>query len=82
MVLNNVTKCHKFLIKTIQLSERTSLGVTYGPTYRRTDSPTGLTLNALATVMSGGIIRETLQNNSRVITTKLLISQLLIALEY
>ena len=32
MVLNNVTKFHKILIKTIRLRERTSLGQTYGRT--------------------------------------------------
>ena len=50
MLLNNVTKFHKTLIKTIRPSEQTSLGVTcmyvriYGGTYGRT----GVTLNALA----------------------------------
>ena len=29
MVLNNVTKVHKILIKTIQLREQSSFGVTY-----------------------------------------------------
>ena len=29
MVLNNVTKFHKILDKTIRLRERTSMGVTY-----------------------------------------------------
>ena len=42
MVLNNVTKFHKILIKTIRLRERTSLGVTYV----RTDIRTVVTLNA------------------------------------
>ena len=33
MVLNNVTKFHKILIKTIPLGEQTSFGVTYGQRY-------------------------------------------------
>ena len=41
IVLNNVTKLKKNLIKTIRLRERTSLGVRYGrmdrPTYVRMD---------------------------------------------
>ena len=46
MVLNNVTKFHKILIKSIGLRERTSLD-------RRTDGRTGVTLNASAIVMAG-----------------------------
>ena len=57
MVLNNVTKFHKILIKTIQLRERTSFGQTYVRmyvrTYVRTDGRTGVTLNAPAIVMKG-----------------------------
>ena len=55
MVLNNVTKFHKILIKTIQLRERTSFGQTYVRMYVRTDGRTGVTLNAPATaiVMAG-----------------------------
>ena len=45
MVLNNVTKFHKILIKSIGLRERTSLG--------QTDGRTGVTLNASAIVMAG-----------------------------
>ena len=45
MVLNNVTKFHKILIKSIRLRERTSFGQTYGWT--------GVTLNAPAIVMGG-----------------------------
>ena len=44
MVLNNVTKIHKILIKTIRLRERTSLD-------RRTDGRSGVALNAR--VMAG-----------------------------
>ena len=50
MVLNNVTKYHKILIKSIQLRERTLFG-----TDIRTDRQTGVTLNAPAIVMAGGI---------------------------
>ena len=46
MVLNNVTKFHKILIKSIQLRERTSLG--------QKDGRTGVTLNAPSIVMGGG----------------------------
>ena len=49
MVLNNVTKFHKILIKTIRLGEQMTLGVTY----RRTDKHIGVTLNAPAIVMAG-----------------------------
>ena len=48
MVLNNVSKFHKILIKSIRLREGTSFGQTYGRT--------GVTLNAQAIVMAGGII--------------------------
>ena len=41
MVLNNVTKFHKILTKSIRLRERTSLGQTY------------ITLNAQAIIMAG-----------------------------
>ena len=54
MVLNNVTKFHKTLIKSIQLRERTLLGQT-DVRMSRTDGRTGVTLNALAIVMVGGI---------------------------
>ena len=37
MVLNNVTKFHKILIKSIRVRKRTSLGQTYVRTYGRTD---------------------------------------------
>ena len=37
MVLNNVTKFHKILIKSIRLREQTSFGQTYGSTYGRMD---------------------------------------------
>ena len=53
MVLKNVTKFHKILIKTIQLREWTSLGVMYGRTDRHTYMQTGVTLNALAIVTAG-----------------------------
>ena len=53
MVLNNVTKFHEILIKTIRLRERTSLGVKYVCTDRRTYGGTGVTLNAPAIVMVG-----------------------------
>ena len=49
MVLNNVTKFHKILIKSIRHRERTSLG----QTYVRTDGRTGVTLNAPAIGMAG-----------------------------
>ena len=54
MILNNVTKFHKILIKTIQLREPTSLGVTYVPMGRRTYGTDGhgVTLNAPAIVMA------------------------------
>ena len=60
MVLNNVTKFHKILIKNIQVRERTSSGQTYVITnvrtyakYVRTDGRTGVTLNAPAIIMAG-----------------------------
>ena len=46
MVLNNVTKFHKILIKSIRLRERSSLD-------RRTYGRTGVTLIAPAIVMAG-----------------------------
>ena len=52
MVLNNVRKFHKILIKSIRLRERTSLGQTYVCKVR-TDGRTGVTLNAPAIVMAG-----------------------------
>ena len=45
MVLNNVTKFHKVLIKSIRLREQTSLGHTY--------IRTGVTLNVPAIVIAG-----------------------------
>ena len=42
IVLNNMTKFHKILIKTIRLRQQTLLGVMY----ERTDRRTGVTLNA------------------------------------
>ena len=61
MVLNNVTKFHKILIKSIRVREPTSFGQTYVRTYIRmyvrkyirTDGRTGVTLNAPAIVMAG-----------------------------
>ena len=50
MLLNNVTKFHKTLIKSIRLREWTSFGQTYE---RFTDGRTGVTLNAPAIVMAG-----------------------------
>ena len=48
MVLNNVIKFHKILIKSIQLREGTSFGSDV-----RTYGRTGITLNATAIVMAG-----------------------------
>ena len=53
MVLNNVTKFHKILIKSIRVRERTSFGQTYVRTYVSTYGRTGVTLNAPAIVMAG-----------------------------
>ena len=56
MVLNNVTKFHKILIKNIRVRERTSSGQTYVITYVKyvlTYGRTGLTLNAPAIIMAG-----------------------------
>ena len=53
MVLNNVTKFHKILIKSILFRERTSSGQTYVRMYVRTDGRTGVTLNARAIIMAG-----------------------------
>ena len=50
MVLNNVTRVHKILIKTIQLREPSSLGVKYACMNRRMY---GRTPNAPAIVMAG-----------------------------
>ena len=47
MVLNNVTKFHKILDKTIRLRERTSMGVTYVLMADR------VTLNAPTIFMAG-----------------------------
>ena len=41
MVLNNVTKFHKILIKSIQLRERTSFGQTYVRKYVCTNDGQG-----------------------------------------
>ena len=51
MVLNNVTKFHKILIKTIRQRERTLLCVTHVRTDRCRHGRTGVTLNAPAIVM-------------------------------
>ena len=51
MELNNVTKFHKILIKSIRLKEPTSLGQTYVRTHGRP----GVTLNALVIVMAGAL---------------------------
>ena len=48
MVLNNVTKFHKILIKSIPFRERRSLGRMLS-----TDGRTGVTFNAPAIVMAG-----------------------------
>ena len=57
MVLNNVTKFHKILIKNIRVRERTSLEQTYVITYVRTYIRYGrtdrVTLNAPAIIMAG-----------------------------
>ena len=53
MVLNNVTKIHKILIKNIRVREGTSSGQTYVRTYIRTSVPKGVTLNAPAIIMAG-----------------------------
>ena len=53
MVLNNVTKFHKILIKNIRVREWTSLGQTYVITYVRTDARIGVTHNAPAIIMAG-----------------------------
>ena len=60
MVLNNVTKFHKILIKSIRVRERTSSGQKYVITYVRmyvrkvrTYGRTGVTLNAPAIIMAG-----------------------------
>ena len=49
MILNNVTKFHKILIKTILIRGQTSLG----QTCIHTDGRTGVTLNVPAIVMAG-----------------------------
>ena len=49
MVLNNVTKFHKILIKSIRFRERTSSG----RQYIKRDEQTGVTLNAPAIIMAG-----------------------------
>ena len=57
MALNNVTKFHKILIKSVRLRERALLGVTYVRTdvrtYISTYGQTGVILNAPAIVMAG-----------------------------
>ena len=56
MVLNNVTKFHKILIKNIRVRERTSSGQMYVITNVRTYVKyvrTGVTLNALTIIMAG-----------------------------
>ena len=60
MVLNNVTKFHKILIKSIRFRERKLLGQRYVRMNVRPYEPTsvkygrtGVTLNALAIVMAG-----------------------------
>ena len=54
MVLNNVTKFHKIMIKSIQVREWTWFGQTYVRKYYvRTYGWTGVTLNAPAIVMAG-----------------------------
>ena len=53
MVLNNVTKFKKILIKSIRVRERTSFGQTYVRMYVSTYGRTGVTLNAPAIVMAG-----------------------------
>ena len=50
MVLNNVTKFHKILIKCIRVREWTPFGQTY--------VRTGVTLNAPAIVMAGALKSE------------------------
>ena len=53
MVLNNVTKFHKILIKNIRVRERTSLEQTYVITYVRYGRTDRVTLNATAIIMAG-----------------------------
>ena len=53
MVLNNVTKFHKILIKNIQLREQSLLGQVFVRKYIWTDGQTGVTHNAPAIVMAG-----------------------------
>ena len=57
MVLNNVTKFHKILIKNIRVREQTLSGQTYVRKYLRTyictNGQTGVTLNAPAIIMAG-----------------------------
>ena len=53
MVLNNVTKFHKILIKNIRVRERTLSGKTHVNNYIRTNGRTGVTLNAPAIIMAG-----------------------------
>ena len=56
MVLNNVTKFHKILIKNIRVKERTSSRQTYVikyVKYVRMDGRTGVTFNAPAIIMAG-----------------------------
>ena len=53
MVLNNVTKFHKILIKNIRVREPMSSGQTYRRYYVRMDGRKGVTLNAPAIIMAG-----------------------------
>ena len=55
MVLNNVTKFHKIVIKIFELeSGRHQHRRTLVRNYVRTDGQTGVTLNAPAIIMGGG----------------------------
>ena len=53
MVLNNVSKFHKILIKNIRLRERTSSGQTYILRTYVKYGRTGVTLNASAIIIAG-----------------------------
>ena len=54
MVLNNVTKFHKILIKNVRLKERTSFGQMYvSSTHVHTYGQTGVTLIGPAIIMAG-----------------------------
>ena len=58
MVLNNLTKFHKILIKTIRLREQTLLGVTYGHMDRRTYPRKGQHLMPRPLSWGGGGIKS------------------------